>query len=132
MRQAIAGLILIACLMAMAWLSVSGSAIALVAASGGAMLLALWPRPEPIAAPAPPIPEPAQPDAEWPALMEAFGDPVLITGEGLIVEANAAARKLLGQHIVGEDVRVAGATVGALPDGLIRHRVDAVVSGNGC
>jgi two-component system phosphate regulon sensor histidine kinase PhoR len=32
---------------------------------------------------------------------------VLIVGDGRIAEANGAARKLLGPHIVGEDVRVA-------------------------
>ena len=41
------------------------------------------------------------------SLIEALGDPVLLVENGRIAEANPPARKLLGQHIVGEDFRVA-------------------------
>ena len=40
-------------------------------------------------------------------VIDALGDPVLIVGDSRVLIANAAARALLGQHIVGEDVRVA-------------------------
>jgi two-component system phosphate regulon sensor histidine kinase PhoR len=40
-------------------------------------------------------------------VIEGLIDPVFVTRSGRIDAANAAARKLLGAHIVGEDVRVA-------------------------
>ncbi len=57
-------------------------------------------------------PEPAAPaDEHEPALiadaLEAIAEPVLVVREGLVAVANAAARQLLGAHIVGEDARVA-------------------------
>lgn len=53
----------------------------------------------------PASPAPGQPKAF--DLVEAFGDPVLVVRSGRIEAANDAARKLLGSHIVGEDVRIA-------------------------
>ncbi len=41
------------------------------------------------------------------AVIEAIVEPVLIIGEGRVLEANAAARDLLGKHITGQDVRLA-------------------------
>ena len=57
-------------------------------------------------------PEPPPPvDEHEPALiadaLEAIAEPVLVVREGLVAVANAAARQLLGAHIVGEDARVA-------------------------
>lgn len=40
-------------------------------------------------------------------VIEAIVEPVLIVTEGRVTHANAAARALLGGHIVGEDVRLA-------------------------
>lgn len=41
-------------------------------------------------------------------LIEGLADPVLlVAAEGVVARANAAARTLLGQHILGQDVRVA-------------------------
>jgi two-component system phosphate regulon sensor histidine kinase PhoR len=48
----------------------------------------------------PPIPEIAE-------VIEAIVEPVLIVAEGRVSHANAAAKSLLGGHIVGEDVRLA-------------------------
>jgi len=104
MRQVIAGLILLSGIVALALLDASGTVIAVAALAGVAILAALWPQaPEPIAAPAP------EPTAEPPPIrvVEALSEPALIAAGGRILEANAAARKLLGPHIVGEDVRVA-------------------------
>jgi two-component system, OmpR family, phosphate regulon sensor histidine kinase PhoR len=102
MRQVVAAAILLGAVVLLALLDIPGLAIALVAAAGAAILFALWPRPEP----APPAPEPV-PEPPRVSLIEALADPVLIVGGGRILEANPAARKLFGQHIVGEDVRVA-------------------------
>jgi len=41
------------------------------------------------------------------ALIEAIADPVLVLGDGRVVEANRAARTLFGDMILGEDVRLA-------------------------
>jgi two-component system phosphate regulon sensor histidine kinase PhoR len=40
-------------------------------------------------------------------LLERSGIPQLVLDEGIVVIANAQARAVLGQHVVGEDVRVA-------------------------
>jgi two-component system, OmpR family, phosphate regulon sensor histidine kinase PhoR len=105
MRPFLAGLILLIGLVALGRTGASALTVAAAALAGLIMLIALWPReredereaPDQIAAPIP----------RHNNLIEAFGDPVFITGDGRIEEANAPARKLLGQHIVGEDVRVA-------------------------
>ena len=65
-------------------------------------------------APAVPRPRPAQrPDPERPAepaladVLEAVVEPLLLVAELRVFAANAAARALLGEHIVGQDVRIA-------------------------
>jgi two-component system phosphate regulon sensor histidine kinase PhoR len=52
------------------------------------------------------MPEPS-PDVPLPGALEAIPEPVLLVRGGRVEVANAAARALLGQHIVGEDARVA-------------------------
>ncbi|MES2058011.1 MAG: ATP-binding protein [Pseudomonadota bacterium] len=62
------------------------------------------------AAPEPPsqTPTPSGPAApDLSEVMEAIIEPVLIVAEGRVSHANAAARALLGGHIIGEDVRLA-------------------------
>ena len=49
-------------------------------------------------------PPPRHDDAE---LLAAIAEPVLLVADGRVRVANAAARALLGAHIVGEDVRLA-------------------------
>ncbi|MEH3099246.1 sensor histidine kinase [Sphingomonas adhaesiva] len=48
-----------------------------------------------------------RPDVPVDAVLEAIGEPVLLMSGGRVMLANAAARTLLGAHIVGEDARVA-------------------------
>ena len=42
-----------------------------------------------------------------PAVIDAIVEPILIVTSGQVSHANAAARTLLGQHIIGQDVRLA-------------------------
>ncbi len=58
------------------------------------------------AAPLPP-PAPLHAHADFSALIEALGTPVLLLGAGRVVAANRAAQGLLGDFIVGADVRSA-------------------------
>ncbi len=67
--------------------------------------MALFPRLFARRAPAPPPAEPAA--APLGQVLDAMAEPVLVVADGEVTDANAAARALLGQHIVGEDVRVA-------------------------
>ncbi len=53
-----------------------------------------------------PTPAPA-PDALVSDVIEAVVEPVLVVADRRVVRANAPARALLGQHILGEDVRLA-------------------------
>jgi two-component system phosphate regulon sensor histidine kinase PhoR len=79
---------------------------ALVALVGGtaAVLMAIGTR-EDRARPAPTV----DADAEGLAreVLDAIVEPVMLVRSGIVTFANRAARALLGQHIVGEDVRVA-------------------------
>ncbi|WP_315760080.1 ATP-binding protein [Sphingomonas sp. Y38-1Y] len=66
----------------------------------------------------------AAPDALVSDVIEAVVEPVLVVADRRVVRANAPARALLGQHILGDDVRLA-----------IRHpaaaeRLTAPLSGN--
>ena len=106
MRRATAGLILVVGLIALALVSASGEAITVTAVMGLAMLAVLWRRPA-VAQAYAPSPEPAAPGPMPADLIEALQDPLLIIDDGRIDEANVAARRLLGRHIVGEDVRIA-------------------------
>ncbi len=107
MRKVGAGLILLALVTGLALLDADGIAVALAAIAGLALLMVLWPATE-AAQPAPmPPAEPVRPTPTPVQLISAFAEPVMIVDDGRIAEANGAARKLLGEHIVGEDVRVA-------------------------
>lgn len=44
---------------------------------------------------------------EFPGLLEAISDPLMLVERGRIVHANQAAKRLLGSHIEGEDARIA-------------------------
>jgi two-component system, OmpR family, phosphate regulon sensor histidine kinase PhoR len=62
------------------------------------------------AAPAPALPAPAPAGPVPPAtaeVIEAIAEPVLVIAGNQVEAANRPARTLLGQHILGEDVRVA-------------------------
>jgi two-component system phosphate regulon sensor histidine kinase PhoR len=62
---------------------------------------------EPVATPASPVPAPASDASPVADVIEAIAEPVLVTAANRVTAANPAARGLLGEHIVGEDVRVA-------------------------
>lgn len=81
---------------------------ALVAAVGciAAVLVALGTESDDPAAPDAPAPPPP-PDPLVSDVIEAVVEPVMVVADRRVVRANAAARALLGQHILGEDVRLA-------------------------
>lgn len=87
--------------------AVLGAPAAVLAAGlmvGVALLVVLWPAERRDEA----EPEPARPGPPAiDALIDALADPIAVVGDGRILAANAAARRLLGEHIVGEDARVA-------------------------
>lgn len=57
---------------------------------------------------APPPPLPALIDhPDFAVMMEAITDPLMLVDRGRIRHANRAAKRLLGQHIEGEDARIA-------------------------
>jgi two-component system, OmpR family, phosphate regulon sensor histidine kinase PhoR len=73
--------------------------------AGIAVWLAFRPAPLPeIVTIAPTTPPPSAIVAE---LIEAIDDPILIVSRQVVNHANRAAHKLLGHHIIGEDVRLA-------------------------
>jgi len=49
----------------------------------------------------------APPPDHIPAVIDAIVEPILIVTSGQVSHANVAARTLLGQHIIGQDVRLA-------------------------
>ena len=108
-------------------LSGSGQA-ALAALAGGAALLAIV-----VSAPEAEVertPEAARDDvAPLDAVLEGFAEPVLVIRTGRVAAANAAARALLGRHVVGEDARVAirhPDAAGLLADGDTADAVELV------
>jgi two-component system, OmpR family, phosphate regulon sensor histidine kinase PhoR len=60
---------------------------------------------EPAAAPAPPVPASDEPPLA--EAIEAIAEPVLVIASNRVRLANRTARALLGEHILGEDVRLA-------------------------
>ncbi|WP_213982355.1 ATP-binding protein [Sphingomonas sp. dw_22] len=99
----------VAALTALVSLLISGDVqIGLVVLVGAAAATLIAATGENAPAPVPPAP-PAAP-ARGPAIsevIEAIAEPVLMIDANRVVEANPAARALLGQHILGEDVRLA-------------------------
>ncbi|MGN6377030.1 MAG: sensor histidine kinase [Sphingomonas sp.] len=107
----VAGLLLIAAAALLAALIGGGIAAGAVTLIGGGTALFVA---RGRAAPVPPAPVIAPPrpvtstsSRAVAAIGEAIADPLLVTVDGRVVEANAAARALLGEHILGEDVRLA-------------------------
>jgi len=93
---------------AAAVLIVSGNmAGALVALVGGivVVLLAFGAADTNLATP--PAAEPAPPSAPLAPVLEAIVEPVLVIANGRVEEANGPAREVLGNHITGQDVRLA-------------------------
>jgi two-component system phosphate regulon sensor histidine kinase PhoR len=84
---------------------------ALFTVTGGVIVLIAS---RPLPAPPPAIAEaPDEASVESPApqgstpVIEAIAEPVLMVAGNRVIEANSAARTLLGEHILGEDVRLA-------------------------
>ncbi len=75
---------------------IGGTIAALVAVSSGDVTPAA--APEPDIAPAP---------ARLGSVLEAIVEPVLVITDGRVEEANAAARDVLGNHIAGQNIRLA-------------------------
>jgi two-component system, OmpR family, phosphate regulon sensor histidine kinase PhoR len=105
LRIAVA-LFVIAAVAAIAYqLGLSGWAAFAVVATGLAVLLLLTVAPahEPVQIRSAPAPN----DQAEGAVVAALAEPVLLVVDGRVRFANAAARMLLGAHIVGEDIRLA-------------------------
>ena len=86
---------------------VDGGAVAAFVTLGfgaAAVLIASWGETPDVVADTPPEPETA---IDLDAALDAIVEPVLVLRENRIVQANRAARELLGEHIVGEDARTA-------------------------
>jgi two-component system phosphate regulon sensor histidine kinase PhoR len=90
-------------------LGASALAIALPVLAGIAVLLICAQGYVPAANPQPVTLE--QPDLvdlpDFPDLLEAISDPLMLVDRGRILRANRAAQRLLGAHIEGEDARIA-------------------------
>jgi two-component system, OmpR family, phosphate regulon sensor histidine kinase PhoR len=81
-----------------------GATVAVLAAGIGTLAILLF-MAEDEASPPPPPPPPV--DDPEPAILAAISEPVLITVDNRVRFANDAALTLLGQHIIGEDIRLA-------------------------
>lgn len=92
-----AGLLLSGDVQASLVVLVCAAAAVLIAASGGDAAAAL-----PLPAAPPGEGEPAIAD-----VIEAIAEPVLVIADNRVEAANRGARELLGEHVLGEDVRVA-------------------------
>jgi two-component system, OmpR family, phosphate regulon sensor histidine kinase PhoR len=80
-----------------------GKTLAVIAAGLGTMAILLFMKE--VQAPQAPAPLPViEPE---PALLAAISEPVIITNDNRVRFANDAALALLGQHIIGEDIRLA-------------------------
>lgn len=79
------------------------TAAVVVAGIGTFAILALFTDPEPLQISAPIVPI----DEIEAAIVRAIAEPVLLVVDNRVRVANAAARTFLGNHIVGEDVRLA-------------------------
>ncbi len=86
--------------------------LAILTVMGGLLVFVLWDQ-HPVEIPQPQPPSllaPASDLLEMPGfrrIVDGLAEPVLVVERGRVQMANAGARKLLGNHIVGEDVRIA-------------------------
>tara|TARA_R110000782_G_scaffold78276_2_gene154914 strand:- start:64557 stop:65822 length:1266 start_codon:yes stop_codon:yes gene_type:complete len=87
--------------------------LAIIAATGALLIMVMWDRHRDSPAPAmalspaaPSIPELMEIEG-FRRVVEGMAEPVLVVRRGKVATANAEALKLLGHHIVGEDVRIA-------------------------
>ncbi len=80
---------------------------ALMALVGGIVVILLMMGGADTAIPVPASTEAAVSGAQLAAVLEAIVEPVLVIANGRVEEANAPAREVLGNHITGQDVRLA-------------------------
>lgn len=106
----------------------NGQATLAAAAGAAALVVIIATVPEEEEATAAPVPAEPPTDVSVDAALEGLAEPVLLLRAGRVTTANAAARELLGRHIIGEDARVAIRHPGAaehLSEGS-EHPVDLV------
>ena len=96
------------------FLSQSGQQVIIVIGTGAIALFTVLQNP-----PAPPLPDPASLERQrqqilyqgrweaYQAIIDPLTDPILLVRNARVAAANPAAAKVLGDHIVGEDVRIA-------------------------
>jgi two-component system phosphate regulon sensor histidine kinase PhoR len=89
------------------WLASANMVSALIALAGGivAALIATRPSPAAVATESTGDEPPYQPRLG--TVLEGIAEPVLVLADGRVEQANSPARELLGNHIVGQDVRLA-------------------------
>ena len=80
---------------------------ALVALVGGIVVVLLMMGAADTNVPAPADTEAVPPSAQLAPVLEAIVEPVLVIANGRVEEANGPAREVLGNHITGQDVRLA-------------------------
>lgn len=102
-------LVAAAALISIAGLDTEMTALGVLASGALAVALAATRRePAPVPVPDVAADPPVRPAAaELPEFLETLGEPIMIAVRGKVVNANLAARALLGDHIIGEDVRTA-------------------------
>ena len=97
----------IAALAALASLLLNGDVQASLVALVGAVAAVLIALTGPEHAAAPPPPPAPRGESGIDEIVDAIAEPVLVVTDNRVTAANPPARALLGQHIIGEDVRVA-------------------------
>ena len=96
------GLVGLAAVVVLASGDAQGAMLMLVVGAAAVLVVRLGGEPLPVPAPAPGPSEPALGD-----VIEVIAEPMLLIASNRVIAANRAARSLLGQHILGEDVRIA-------------------------
>jgi two-component system, OmpR family, phosphate regulon sensor histidine kinase PhoR len=83
------------------------AALVMLVCGAAAVLLAAWESEEALMPPPPPSQNGDHGEPAVAEVIEAIGEPMLLIADSRVQAANRGARQLLGQHIIGEDVRVA-------------------------
>jgi two-component system phosphate regulon sensor histidine kinase PhoR len=96
------GLVALAAIVVLVSGDAQGAVLMLVVGAAAVLVVRLGGEPVAPPAPAPGPTEPALAD-----VIEVIAEPLLLIATHRVIAANRAARALLGQHIIGEDVRIA-------------------------
>lgn len=89
------------------WLSSGNRVSAAITLAGGIVAALLASRPSPPAIAPEPSRDAAPPEPQLGSVLEGVAEPVLVIADGRVEQANSPARDLLGNHIVGQDIRLA-------------------------